>query len=120
MSKAVEEATKWIKAMIHRESRGPGDRINAMRRISNRYGVPYNLMWSCLYRPPKDLYVSMYEKLRNAYEAELNKGLNSLLHERRLTNAKSELGKRLVRTADFMAGADPEALADHEGADNDD
>jgi len=62
----------------------------------------------------------MYEKLRNAYEAELNKGLNSLLHERRLTNAKSELGKRLVRTADFMAGADAEALADHEGADNDD
>lgn len=120
MSKAVEEATKWIKAMIHRESRGPGDRINAMRRISNRYGVPYNLMWSCLYRPPKDLYVSMHEKLLNAYEAELNKGLNSLLHERRLTNAKSELGKRLVRTADFMAGAGTEALEHDEGAEHDD
>lgn len=119
MSKAIEEATKWIKAMVHRESRGPGDRINALRRLSNRYGVPYNLMWSCLYRPPKDLYVSMYEKLRNAYEQELNKGLNSLLHERRLTNAKTELGKRLVRTADLLAGEDDEAVS-RKGARDDD
>ena len=106
MSKAVEDAQKWVRLMVNRESTGPGDRVNAMRRLSRRHGVPYGTLWGLLYRPPQDLFVSVYQKLEKAYQSEIDKGINSLRHEKAITEAKSWLSKNLVSAADALAGED--------------
>jgi hypothetical protein len=102
MSFAVETAAKWVRSMVQRESKSPGDTVNAMRRISKRYSIPYSLLWSLKYRPPKDLYVSAYQKLEKAYESEINRGINSLRQERAITQAKTWLGKNLSRAASAL------------------
>lgn len=104
MSKAVELAAHWVNLMVKQEAKCPGDAINAMRRISNRHSVPYSLLWSLKYRPPKDLYVSAFEKLEAAYDKELRSAVSALDQERKLTEAKSWIGKSLSRAADALAG----------------
>ena len=102
MSFAVETAAKWVRSMVQRESKSPGDTVNAMRRISKRYSIPYSLLWSLKYRPPKDLYVSAYQKLEKAYESEIERGINSLRQEKAITQAKTWLGKNLSRAASAL------------------
>lgn len=104
MSLAVETAQKWVREMINRESRGPGDRVNAMRRISERNSISYNLLWSLLYRPPNDLLVSVYERLGAVYELELRRAVTALDQERKLYEARSRVSQNLVSIADFVAG----------------
>ncbi len=106
MSKAVETAQEWVKLMVKRESRGPGDRINAMRRLANRYGVPYSTFFNLVYRPPRDLWVSVYEKLEAAYESETRRAVTALEHERALYEARTKFGAALSRAADSLAGED--------------
>jgi hypothetical protein len=102
MSQAVETAARWVRTMVQRESKSPGDTVNAMRRLSKRYSVSYSLLWALKYRPPKDLYVSAYQKLEKAYQSEIDRGLNSLRHEKAITEAKSWLGKNLSSAADAL------------------
>lgn len=104
MSNAVDTAQKWVREMINRESRGPGDRVNAMRRISDRNSLSYNLLWSLLYRPPNDLLVSVYERLGAVYENELRRAVTALDQERKLYESKCGVSKNLVRVSDFIAG----------------
>lgn len=59
-------AKEWAEFLIKRETRGPGDYDNAMRRV---HKVPYSLLWSLIYRPPKDIGVRKFLQLRNAYLA---------------------------------------------------
>lgn len=99
----VETATRWAKAMVRREARGHGDRINAMRRIADRYGIPYGVIWNLFYRPPRDVGVTVFLKLQAAYQQELDRGLDALKAERASTNAKTEFGARLFRATDFVA-----------------
>lgn len=102
MSKAVEAAAHWVSSMVQREAKCPGDTINAMRRLSNRHGVSYSLLWALKYRPPKDLYVSVFEKLEAAYEKELRSAVSALDHERKLTEAKSWVGARIVAAVNAL------------------
>lgn len=106
MSKAVETAQEWVRLMVKRESRGPGDRINAMRRLANRYGVPYSTFFNLVYRPPRDLWVSVYEKLEAAYDAEIKKQQSLLEHERVLYEARTKFGAALSRAADSLVRED--------------
>lgn len=102
---AISEAREWAKFLVNRESRGPGDKENAMRRVSERHeGLSYGLLWSLFYRPPKDMMVSKYMSLREAFVAECQRQERALRHEREITEAKSLLSKGLVRAADFVAG----------------
>lgn len=102
MSKAVELATHWVNLMVQREARCPGDTVNAMRRLSNRHSVPYSLLWSLKYRPPKDLYVSVFEKLEAAYAKQLQKQQSLLDQERKLTEAKTGIGARIVAAVNAL------------------
>lgn len=102
MSKAVEMAGHWVNTMVMREAKCPGDTINAMRRLSNRHHVPYSLLWSLKYRPPKDLYVSVFEKLEAAYAKELRSAVSALDHERKLTEAKTGIGARIVAAVNAL------------------
>ena len=100
----VEEAQDWARRLVQSESRGPGDVDNAMRRLETRYGLPYALLYNLRYRPPRDILVSHFARLQAAYLAECERQQRLFAHERRITEAKSALGKVLVRAATFVAG----------------
>lgn len=99
---AVETAQGWVESMVSREIRGAGDTINAMRRLSNRYKIPYSALWNLKYRPPKDLFVSTFQKIEAAYEAELSRAEAALAHERAITSAKTSVGEALTRAVDTL------------------
>lgn len=104
MSKAVETAARWVNTMVLQEAKAPGDTINAMRRLSSRYSVPYGLLWSLKYRPPKDLYVSVFEKLEAAYERETRRAVSVLNNERASYEARTGVSKALCSLANGLAG----------------
>jgi hypothetical protein len=87
---SVATAQKMASAIVQREARGPGDLENAMRRIEQRYGVPYSFLWSLRYRPPKNLMVSAWTALRNAYRAECQRQARLLEHELKMTEASGD------------------------------
>ena len=103
---AVTEAREWARFLVNRESRGPGDRENAIKRVARHSGLTHGFIWSLLYKPPKDMLVSKYESLRRAVVAECERQENALRHEREITEAKSLIGKALVSAADALAGKD--------------
>jgi hypothetical protein len=104
MTSAVSEARDWAKWLVQRETRGPGDLDNAMRRLEARYGIPFSTLWSLRYRPPKDIFVSTYQLLGAAYLVEHEKHQRLLKHETEITKAKSRLGSAVVRAASALAG----------------
>lgn len=84
----IADARAWANELIRRESRGPGDMENAMRRLEARYGIPWRTFWQLRYRAPKDVFVSVYLQLKSAYEAECGRQERLLKYERELTEAK--------------------------------
>ena len=97
MSGAVCEARGWANALVQRESRGPGDTENAMRRLEARYGVPFSTLWILRYRPPKDIYVGVYERLKAAYLAETEKQIKALQHDAELVRAATQAAENNAR-----------------------
>ena len=106
MSEAVLNARNWLDAMVKRETRGSGDTVNAIRRLSNRHGIPYGLLWALRYRPPKDLFVGMYQRIEAAYDAETRRAVTALEHERALYEARTKVGAALSRAAHSLASED--------------
>lgn len=106
----VDQASEWANHLVRRESRGPGDVENAMRRIEARYGVPYSVLWALRYRRPKDLTVSVYAHLHAVYMAEIDRQQRLLEHERSITEAKTWLGRALVRAAGPLGSSDDEVV----------
>jgi hypothetical protein len=83
----ISEASMWASNMVLRESRGPGDTENAMRRLENRYGIPWRTFWNLRYRPPADILVGVWRQLHAAYEAECSRQERLLAHERHIAEA---------------------------------
>lgn len=84
----VTEAQMWASHMVLRESRGPGDTENAMRRLENRYGIPWRTFWNLRYRPPADILVGVWRQLHSAYEQECSRQERLLAHERHVAEAQ--------------------------------
>lgn len=84
----VDEATGWARRLTQVEARGPGDMENAWRRLEHKHGIPWRTFWSLRYRPPRDLSISIYHRLRSAYEAECERQIRRLEHEIAITKAK--------------------------------
>ena len=99
----VNEARQLAGRMVEREMRGPGDLDNAMRRIEQRYGVPYQALWNLRYRTPKEIAAHVYAGIVAAYSDQCDRQARLLKHERTITEAKGLLGKALVRAADALA-----------------
>jgi len=106
MSSAVIEAKVWIGAMVQREMRGTGDLDNAMDRLARRHHLPRSVLWSLRYRPPKDIFASVYLSIKAAYEAEIERQAGLLVHELEITKAKSRIGKALVRSAETVSSSE--------------
>ena len=84
----VDDAQMWARALVAREYRGPGDTIDAaMFRAQQKHGIDRATFWSFRYRPPKDVLVSVYMRLKAAYENECERQEARLAHELMLTKA---------------------------------
>ena len=86
----IIDASAWANELVRRESRGPGDMENAMKRLEARYGIGWRTFWQLRYRPPSDVLVGVYLQLKTAYEAECTRQERLLRHEREVAKAKAK------------------------------
>lgn len=79
-------ARSLVADMVHRESRCPGDRDNAMRRLAERHNdVSHSLLWRVLYRADElteRAIKRLLPRLLPAYEAECERQIR-LIEEAR-------------------------------------
>jgi len=66
----VDEARGWARDLLRAETRGWGDRPQAMRRLARRLGVPWRAIEALLYRPPKSIGAEIYLALAQAARGE--------------------------------------------------
>ncbi|MBB3808781.1 hypothetical protein [Pseudochelatococcus contaminans] len=85
----VDRASSWSHELVMRESRGPGDYQNAMKRVGRKTGVGYSLLWSLRYRPPKDLPTSAFLRLWRAWETVRENQMRALEHDFARTRAEA-------------------------------
>jgi hypothetical protein len=78
---SVEAATDYVRTMVQRESRGPGDIDNAMQRIETRYGLPFWSLWHLRKGKAKSIEVSLYARIHGAYFDMCRRQASNLLHE---------------------------------------
>lgn len=96
----VSNAQSWANELVRRESRGPGDYENAMRRLESRYGIPWQTFWRLRHGRLKDVYVSIYVRLQGAYQAECERQIRLLAHEIEIAKAKGLSGSSVVAKAE--------------------
>lgn len=107
----VEEAKGWARELVVSDSRMPGDYKNAMRRVARKAAVPFHLIWSLHYRPPKSIDVGQWAALGNFYAGQRQK-FNA---ERAAVMPRTALGALLLGAADRLAGQDAGVLKDRGG-----
>src|SRR6185312_2786675 len=95
---------KWTRAMLARETRGPGDLEGAMRRLEARYGIPFSTLWGLRYRAPKGLLMGTFARIAAAYHAECERQMRLLQDEMEETKEIAGTDSRLVRAAAAVAG----------------
>lgn len=81
----VVQSAKWADALLGRLYSGRGDMDVAMHRAEQRYGIPARTFWTLRYRPPREIFASVYLKLKAAYEAEVAAQEARLRHEIEVT-----------------------------------
>lgn len=64
---SVEAATEYVRTMVQRESRGPGDIDNAMHRLEVKYGLPFWSMWHLRKGKAKSVEASLLARIKGAY-----------------------------------------------------
>lgn len=85
----LNEAARWSKDLTRMRSRGPGDLGNAMRSVAHDYGMDYWTLWRLRYRKSslRDIGVTAYMRLKEAYQAECERQMRKLQHEIEITEA---------------------------------
>jgi len=78
---SVDAATEYVRTMVQRESRGPGDIDNAMNRIEQRYGLPFWSLWYLRKGKAKTVEASLLARIRAAYLDMCQRQASNLLHE---------------------------------------
>lgn len=73
-----------------------------MRRLEARYGIPWRTFWSLKYRPPSDVFVSIYNRLQAAYQSECERQMRLLAHEIEIAKAKGLAGAPAVEAAEAL------------------
>lgn len=79
MSTAV--ATEYVRTMVQRESRGPGDIDNAMQRLEARYGLPFWSLWHLRRGRAKTCDAALFSRIKGAYLDMCQRQADNLLHE---------------------------------------
>lgn len=98
----VTEARGMAEYILQKVHRGPGDTVDAaMHRAERIYGVPAVWLHRLRYRQIKDMPVSAYGAIVNAYRTALEASERAYEAERELADARNS---KLVGLADFVAG----------------
>jgi len=100
----IDQAASWADFIVGRENRGPGDLENAMERAARKHDVPMSVLWALRYRRPRNLFVSIYFRLHEAYQAELDRQMRQLTHEIEFTKALTGPDCRAVCAAEALVG----------------
>lgn len=87
MTALMHEARGYLREMIQRRSRGPGDRENVMRRIEQEFGIGYWQQWQLLYRQGSR---ETIERVRQAYLMQLAKSVRHDMAKLEIHAAKNE------------------------------
>lgn len=86
--------------LLTREHRGPGDTIEAAAyRLQTRFGVPVTVLMRLRHREVKDMLMSNFMALADAYQRVSQKIDNAYEHEREVA-----IDPKILRLADFVAG----------------
>lgn len=96
----LHDAQRWAGELVERESRGRGDSEKAMRRLEAKYGIPWRTFWALKYRPPTDIFISTYMRLRSAYVAECERQMRLLNHDLQIAKAKGLADSPVVASAE--------------------
>lgn len=96
----IDNAKGMASWLLHREHRGPGDTIDAAaHRLERRYGVPSALLMRLRHREVKDMLMSNFLALAQAYQSATERMERNLEHEKAMaTNA------HILRLALTVAG----------------
>lgn len=78
---SVDVATARVRRMVQRESQGPGDIENALRRLEERYGLPFWSLWHIRKGKAKSCEVSLFARIEAAYFDMCGRQATSLLSE---------------------------------------
>lgn len=86
--------------LLTREHRGPGDTIEAAAyRLQTRFGVPVTVLMRLRHREVKDMLMSNFMALADAYQKVSQRIENAYEHEREVA-----IDPKILRLADFVAG----------------
>lgn len=100
----LDQAAVWSKDLTRMRARGPGDMENAMRSIERDYGIDYWFIWQLRYKRDrlKFLSISVYERLKAAYQAECERQMRKLSNELTLTKQIAGADCNAVRAAEAL------------------
>ena len=90
----VGEAAFWAHELALGESRGPGDFVDAMHRVAEKFEIAYSTLWNLRYRTPPSIGVADYLAIFRAYAA-----------DRGGAEARTKLGVVLLSAADEIRKA---------------
>lgn len=88
MSTAV--ATEYVRRMVSREARGPGDTEGAMARLEARYGIGFWQLSHLRGGRAKTVDVGLFARIRAAYLDYCEKQIRLLQHEIAVEKAVNE------------------------------
>lgn len=98
----VNEAKSMADFIVHKVHRGPGDTVDAaMHRAERLYGVPASWLHRLRYREVKDMPISAFGAIANAYRAACEAADKAYAAERKLADARNS---KVLWLADFIAG----------------
>ncbi len=99
----VDHAVEMDRKLVAGECRGSGDLGNAMRRVEQKWGIPFSASWAFHYRRPKTVSADIYARLVCAVEAFRETQIQRLQDERTGTKATNRLAAYFVGAADALA-----------------
>ena len=104
----LDQAATWSKDLTRMRTRGPGDIDNAMRAIERDYGVDYWFIYQLRYKRDrlKFISVSVYERIKAAYQAECGRQMRKLQHDVKITEQVAGPDNAAVRSAKALLGED--------------
>lgn len=104
----VDRAVTWSKELTRLRASGPGDTENAMRRVEREYGIDYGVLWALRYRKPSDILTTWYFRLKAAYEAECDRQIRKLQHEKQIAKALHPDSSAVASAEAFLREMDAE------------
>lgn len=105
----VAEAANWAARLTNEAERKTGKTDTALETVARQTGVNQSTLWRLRYRKPKDLAVSVYMKLKTAFEAAEQRQIERLQHEAEIARSLGEANSSvLLRAADYLVASHQE------------